>query len=118
MSSNDEILCRLENRLDALTAQVAKLAAAVSARPVTKVATPAALPKRLTTQQAAAQLNIDRTTLHRYATRGLCSEIRPAGRGRNCRVYYLPDEIEALAISEETARELMSRKRLQKRPSR
>ncbi|VTS01753.1 : HTH_17 [Gemmata massiliana] len=106
MSSNDEVISRLE----ALTAQVAKLAAAVSSRSVKASADP----KRLTVAQVLAQLGVSRTTLRGYAARGLCTEIRPSGkRGGNCRIYYLPDEIDALAISEEAARDLMARKRLQ-----
>ena len=101
-----EILARLES----LTAQVAKLAAVVTDRKSGRGPSKPQ-PLRLTTAQVLATLNISRTTLDGYVARDLCRPFRPKGRGTGKPVYYAPDEIEALAISEEAARDLMARKR-------
>ena len=68
--------------------------------------------KRLTAKQAAAQLGCSTMTLSRRAARGLVSQVRDSGRsGPNARIYYLPDEIAALAVGEKAAQELMARKK-------
>jgi len=109
MSADPAIL----DRLDRIEAALAKLVAGAGVR--TPEANPAARPLRLTTAQACAQLACKRTTLEGHAARGLCSQVRPKGKGPGKPVYYLPDEIAALAVSEDAARELMARKRLTRR---
>ena len=101
-------------RLDALADQVAKLTATIGAKPRAERASDS--PLRLTTTQACQRLNVSRKTLERAAAQGLVSQIRPSGRrGRGKPVFYLPDEIAALAVSERAAEEMMARKKRRNR---
>lgn len=100
----------------ALKAQIAQLATVVVTRIKSDRGPRKVDPLRLTTAQVLAALNVSRTTLDGYVARGLCRPMHPKGRGRGKPVYFAPDEIEALAISEELAQDLMARKRLARGP--
>ncbi|AWM35852.1 hypothetical protein GobsT_64290 [Gemmata obscuriglobus] len=92
-------------RLDRIEAALTRLSPAPRA-------TAAPTAKRLTSGQACETLGVCRNTLRKYAAMGLCSVIRPSGqRGPNKRIYFLPDEIAALALGEDVAREHMARKK-------
>src|SRR5262245_56438524 len=67
---------------------------------------------RLRTTQAGAKLHRSETTLRGHVARGLLLPIRPKGRGRGKPVYYRPDEVAALLVSEDAARELVAKRKL------
>lgn len=67
---------------------------------------------RLTTAETLAALRCSETTLRGHVARGLLAPIRPKGKGRGKPVYYRPDEVAALAVSEDAARELVARRNL------
>jgi len=95
----------LEAKIDALAALVASSINRSSAK--SPVAT-----ARMTACQAMARLQCSRSTLRRYVSRGLLREIQPTGQGGpGKRVFYHPDEVQALALSEAAAAELQARKR-------
>lgn len=104
--SSPEITLLLErlDRIEAALALALTAPQAVRSKPV--VAT-----RYLTTDEAREVLRCSRTTLEGHAARGLCSQVRPKGRGRGKPVRYVREEVETLAVSEEAARELMSRKK-------
>lgn len=86
-----ERLRRIEARLDALAG--------------TRHA-PAVRPARVTRAQAAAILSCSTWLIDRYAARGLLVKLpKPAGKGRNAAVYFAPENVAALAVSEDAARE-------------
>lgn len=67
-------------------------------------------PKRLTRTQAAAILGCSVRMVCRYAARGLLVRLPKAARQRT--TYFDPANVEALAVSEDHAREWVARRKI------
>jgi predicted transcriptional regulator len=89
----------IAERLDRLEREVAALRAGVLR----------AEPARLTQDEAAATLGVSRSQVKRYAVRGLLVKL-PKASARH-RTYYDPANVDALARSEDAARDWVANRK-------
>jgi hypothetical protein len=105
--SSPEATAEILSRLERIDAALASLASGVRAP-----APREGKPLRLTTRETCVALRCSSKVLRGHAARGCLTQLRPKGRGRGKPVYYLPEEVQALATGEDAARELVAKRKL------